>query len=919
MEFIGKKEENCTEPEKQISINIKRKMKSHLKVFIKFWMILVLIVFLSCGGKTEKFRVFRFIDKLEEKNIVETPLKNLYLKFSHQEKFIKNKDFKIINCKKNNKFLFLAYQIKSPVLGGNSLDNRPKIKVFRNGRELKYLESQEIKLDGWTLLKKEREISINKPFFKGDEFQTEIIFPSGMVNYEIYVSNPRPKDYLPHLKLTLNNETAGEIVIKDKPLTLSKKMKLGKYKLELLYDRATKLTEVDERGMLFYLNKLKIITSSDILLIPFLKEKRADFLNDNYKISYYIAPSADKNFLQNKAHFSDYYSIYKTKHNNSFLLKDLGIENNPYSIKKKIISKGKSLNVIFAPPKTEFEYTIEVPDKAFLEFGYGLLKEFEINKKVVVEFKLIGETEGQRFLLFKEFLHLKEKSDEIPFFKRKINLSEFQKKKVKFRFITETVPLKLGSQRYGIGLSFWYNPVVYKSIENNIEDNKDINIILISIDTLRADHLGCYEYPRNTSPHIDRLASEGTQFNNAFSTSPWTLPAHISMLTSLTLFHHKVLLSYHKLNFSIVTLADILRKNGYFTSAFTGGVLVNSKFGFSKGFDFYQDKKLGGARSAKKLFECSFNWIKENKDKKFFIFLHTYQPHNPYRSPSPFGKVFLTEKDEWREFNLIHYLGGPKGKYRELSDELRRNIIALYDGEIRYTDEKLINPLINGLKKLNLYDRTMIIFTSDHGEEFYEHGAWEHGHTLYNELIKIPLIIKFPYSKYKGKKFNNFVSIIDIVPTILEELKINFSQYNLDGRNLTEIISQEEKGNRVFVSELYDQKEFPNSFRYHRYLRKVSINENQYKLILNINRFKYHYFFCPPLPQNDTIEMQLFDLKKDPNERVNIASQNKKLIKKLLKKLNNYYRKGKKEKLKSKEFSIDQELRDRLITLGYIN
>ena len=146
--------------------------------------------------------------------------------------------------------------------------------------------------------------------------------------------------------------------------------------------------------------------------------------------------------------------------------------------------------------------------------------------------------------------------------------------------------------------------------------------------------------------------------------------------------------------------------------------------------------------------------------------------------------MFLDENPRWRHLDLMSFLGGMKGIFRELTETDRRNIIGLYDGEIRYTDEEFIGPLIASLKETGLYDRTMIIFTSDHGEEFFEHHGWGHGHSLYDESLKVPLIIKFPESRFSGLRIHDIVSLVDIFPTVLEETGIDFSTLNIDGRSL---------------------------------------------------------------------------------------------------------------------------------------
>ncbi|MCK4496290.1 MAG: sulfatase [Candidatus Aminicenantes bacterium] len=463
-------------------------------------------------------------------------------------------------------------------------------------------------------------------------------------------------------------------------------------------------------------------------------------------------------------------------------------------------------------------------------------------------------------------------------------------------FITE------GSEQ---NFSFWFNPVLYNKGKN------DRNIILISIDTLRADHLGCYGYDRDTSPNIDSLASDSALFLNTYASSPWTLPSHVSLLTSLHGVHHQVYYDREKMDPAVLTLADILRQNNFSCSSLTGGGFVSSVYGFSKGFDTYHDG-VGGIfqqDSAELLFRAVLEWIEREKDKNFFLFLHTYQTHNPYACPYPYKTMFTKEGAKWRHIDLVSYLGGKPGLFKRLPEEERQNIIDLYDGEIRYTDEKFIGPLIGKLKEMELYDQTMIIFTSDHGEEFYDHKGWGHGHSLYDESLKVPLVIKFPGSKFKGKEIGNIVSLVDVMPTVLEEMGIDFSDLNIDGRSLFPVIEGKEKGDRTFLADIGSN--VLNS----RIPQKISMNMGKDKLILN-KKFSTKdldfFLYAPPALK----PIELYDLKQDSIERKDIADKKSVLVNQIIRQINEIYSKAKKRKISRPE--IDEELLEQLKALGYI-
>ncbi|MBS3818803.1 sulfatase [bacterium] len=454
-------------------------------------------------------------------------------------------------------------------------------------------------------------------------------------------------------------------------------------------------------------------------------------------------------------------------------------------------------------------------------------------------------------------------------------------------------------------LGFWFNPVLYTP------SKKKPNVILISLDTLRADHLGCYGYERNTTPHIDSFSSQSALFSNVYTSSPWTLPSHVSLLTSLFGVHHQVYNEDEKMDPSMVTLADVLRQESYFCSAFTGGALVSALYGFSKGFDSYRQTARGFWRkdAAEDVGQKACHWLERNKEKNFFLFLHTYQPHNPYSSPSPYRSLFLSDDPEWKSIDLLHHLGGKKGVFKALSPRERRNIINLYDGEIRYTDEKLVYPVLEKLKELGLYEQTLIVLTSDHGEEFYDHKGWEHGHTLYDELLKVPLIIKFPQGRFAGEKIDSIVRLVDIMPTLLEELGIPYSDYELDGRSLIPFLEGKESQDRVFLADKGDNivgSHIP---------QKISMNKGSKKLILNqeFNLQEKNFFTFPP-PAVEPVE--IYDLDKDPEEKQNIADQNSTLAHQIIKAINDLYEEAKKRK--KFKAQIDKETEEQLKALGYI-
>lgn len=587
----------------------------------------------------------------------------------------------------------------------------------------------------------------------------------------------------------------------------------------------------------------------------------------------------------------------------SYPLTERSAGQNPWGIKRKLRTGGVERSVIFAPPGSDYRFPVENTMGGMVEFGIGLVgKEDKDNtdngalRSQGVNFIVKLVNKDMTRTIFQEFITLPLKGGQ-----------EF----VFSRHSIELLPLSSGTYlsfetkgAYG-SQAFWFNPVLKP------EQSEGYNVILISIDTLRSDHLGCYGYKKDTSPNIDVLASESALFRNVYSASPWTLPSHVSMLTGLYGAHHQVYHDSDRMDPREITLAEKMRENSYKTTAFTGGGFVSAVYGFSKGFDSYYEGEGGVFHqdSAAKVFSVVSQWIDRSLDQDFFLFIHTYQPHSPYACPPPYKFMFLDDDAKWGHIDLIHHLGGNEYLYKALPDEEKRNIIALYDAEIRYTDELLIAPLVDKLKETGLYDRTMLILTSDHGEEFFEHSGWGHGYSVYDEALKVPLIIKFPDSSFKGKSYDHIVSLVDIMPTILDWLDIDISDANIDGKSLMPILLEREKGDRKFIADVAG-----NVLHYHN-LEKITANQEKIKMILNKDSSDRNLeFFRFKPPEVPVVEM--YDLKNDSMEKNNIAEKYPDLTRQLMGWLNDFYSTAVKKDVK--KLVMDEKLKEQLRALGYI-
>jgi arylsulfatase A-like enzyme len=300
------------------------------------------------------------------------------------------------------------------------------------------------------------------------------------------------------------------------------------------------------------------------------------------------------------------------------------------------------------------------------------------------------------------------------------------------------------------------------------------NILLISIDSLRPDHLSCYGYQRATSPTIDRLSHEGVRFETVVAPTTWTLPSHLTMLTGLAPERHGVVQSTQYLRGRIDTLAEVLRRSGYATAAVVSGPFVESRYGFAQGFDTYDDYSVvsqthSGSHSAvtspqlvNEVTKWLNRWTKRERTP-FFIFVHMWDVHYDFMPPSPYDRMFDPDYDgeiTSKDFQLNADIR-PDMDPRDL-----QHLVALYDGEIRYTDAH-VEKIVALLQKFGVLDRTIVAVTADHGEEFFEHGQKGHRKNLYDETLLVPLVIRYPARIPAGRVVDRQVQLTDIGTTLL--------------------------------------------------------------------------------------------------------------------------------------------------------
>ena len=409
-------------------------------------------------------------------------------------------------------------------------------------------------------------------------------------------------------------------------------------------------------------------------------------------------------------------------------------------------------------------------------------------------------------------------------------------------------------------------------------------VLLISIDTCRADYLSCYGYPGKTTPNIDAVAGEGILFENVISPVPITLPAHSSMLTGTIPPYHGVHDNYdYRLGSSNVTLAETLHEHDYQTAAIIGAFVMDSEFGLDQGFDTYNDRfdeeteaasiseRRGGEVS-----RYALQWLEEHHNEPFFLFLHYFDPHVFYDPPEPFKS---------------------KCKMNDPS--------SFYAGEISYTDY-CIGQVIAKLKQLGLYDSTLIIITSDHGEMLGEHGEFNHSYFIYQSAIKVPLIFKLP-GQHKSRKVKELIGIIDIVPTVCSLLGIELPS-QVQGQDLS----------CYFLRRKTSDKGGPHPAKSpqngnQRYVYCESFGPTIYKAnsLLGVVTEQWKYI--------QTTRPELYDLVKDPDEIHNLVKQQPEQGQVLQGHLKQILEESVNMVKSESNLELDEQSRQRLESLGYVS
>ncbi|MBN2135609.1 MAG: sulfatase, partial [Acidobacteria bacterium] len=505
---------------------------------------------------------------------------------------------------------------------------------------------------------------------------------------------------------------------------------------------------------------------------------------------------------------------------------------------QKIHLRRETMRSLVVPAGSEISWEGKLPEQPRLDFKIAVIDKY-INDLQSLDYKVVISSEKTEKVFkynLKYHNYLVREWQAIS-----IDLKEFAGDKVKVLLKPVNNKGKNGFKNRVVTL--WGNPVIRSARKNN-----EYNVILISLDTLRADHLGCYNYPRETSKNIDEFARKGTIFLNTISSSSWTLPAHISMFTGLYPFEAGANSEFKsdrnirksRLASEVYPLAEYFKSAGYATNAFTGGGFVSAYYGFNRGFEGYVENILDAKkRDIAREMPRVLRWIKHNKNNKFFVFFHTFEIHHIY-----LRRYFKADNP----------------------NDINQRVIANYDSGIRYADI-YIGEMLKLLKDEGLMNKTLVVITSDHGENFDFIGpsnsymAGEHGRTLKDSELKIPLIIGGPEEFMKSIYIEEQVRMVDIVPTILDfvgiELKIPVRGLSLMG--MVEKKSSEERERLAYSEGIRIWKE--------PYCDEKSIRGDNTKVIKKYPMQEYN-------GTEDNL-FELYDLSIDPEERNNVYPENR--------------------------------------------
>jgi arylsulfatase A-like enzyme len=501
--------------------------------------------------------------------------------------------------------------------------------------------------------------------------------------------------------------------------------------------------------------------------------------------------------------------------------------------------------VIYVHPQLDLRYTLNIPEgQSIFEFGMGILSHAN-----PIQFQVVIKHDDKQKEIFSKKI-----SDAGSWHDVSIDLS---------RYANSQVAISLKTKGSDKNIAFWTNPVLFTP------PAKRMNVVIVLEDALRSDRISGYGYSHATTPVKDKFIKKGIVFLNAFSQATHTRSSCASFMTSLYPSTTGVWRASEMLNDRYLTLAEIMRSQGFATASFTQNVNAGPNVGLHQGFSTILDFEILGHR-AHEMYQAAAldEWLNNNSDRNFFIYLHLLDPHGPYDPPEDFiaayKKPYLGGKKRVKKDNLLD------PDWLQIPTVESRNY--LYDQEIRYNDLQF-ESFLKTLEKYKLLEDTLIIFIADHGEHLGEHLIWEHRPPGYIQVLHVPLVMVYPQKLPINRRIQQPVQLLDIMPTILDLVSIKKDNFLIQGDSLLPLINDKQLdfwNNRFCISEevKFKRKEDPTAngsifYKNWHILNSDRLNDTISQQLKNFNKTLYDI-----LP----LDTRIFDLLEDKNEHYDLIN-----------------------------------------------
>lgn len=562
-------------------------------------------------------------------------------------------------------------------------------------------------------------------------------------------------------------------------------------------------------------------------------------------------------------------------------------------------------NALYVHSPSSIVFPLSVPVNGHLHFGMGIIPgDSSIKFRVSIE-----GASGDLFSTTLDRPNQWEDSD--------VDLSRWGGRTVNLQFRTES--------GHAGDVALWSNPLLTSPAKKTRP-----NILIYTIDTLRADHSSLYGYARNTTPFLKKLGASGVVFEDCQAQSTWTKTSIASLMTSLYSFTHGIISDADTIPSGATTVAEQLRAAGYVTASIVSSPFVGRATGLERGFDYLFEYPVisrqvnprtdRGTDSAA-LNRVVFPWLDQHRDEPFFLYTHATDPHAPYEPPPPFEAMFANPAEtaafnrEYSSFRTNHEYGGgvviSPAICRKAGidpDSFIRQAVGRYDGEIAHNDHSL-ELLVAKLKQLGVLDNTLIIVVSDHGEEFWDHGWTAHGHTVYQELTHTLLLMWNPALFPTPRRISEPVQLIDVMPTVLDLLGLKNPSV-VEGQSLVPLIR----------GQVFKRRGLVMASRFAAVRKEGLVPENTVDDFAIIDAH-WKFIYRNKAANSGLKKVELYDRVADRNERHDVAAEHPREVEERVSTLAQWIEAQ--NKIRSfighaGRSQLDQQTLERLRSLGYL-